>query len=151
LVYKLSRNHCVYSVLGEDAENTLWMIFYDFLYKYAGDDYKHLPGLIRRHLVQRLINTLKREGKRWDVEHYLDEDTLSKKTYSKDDLQDVLNNLALAQELDLLPTEQSQLLKDIYYKGTTQKQVAYSTNCSTRSIRRHHAKALNALHYKLTS
>ena len=51
----------------------------------------------------------------------------------------------------LLPTEQSQLLKDIYYKGTTQKQVAYSTNCSTRSIRRHHAKALNALHYKLTS
>lgn len=55
------------------------MIFYDFLYKYAGDDYKHLPGLIRRHLVQRLINTSKREGKRWDVEHYLDEDTLSKK------------------------------------------------------------------------
>ena len=36
------------------------MIFYDFLYKYAGDDYKHLPGLIRRHLVQRLINTLKK-------------------------------------------------------------------------------------------
>ena len=69
------------------------MIFYDFLYKYAGDDYKHLPGLIRRHLVQRLINTLKREGKRWDVERYLDEETLSKKTYSKDDLQDVLNNL----------------------------------------------------------
>ena len=26
------------------------MIFYDFLYKYADDDYKHLPGLIQCHL-----------------------------------------------------------------------------------------------------
>ena len=151
LVSKLSHRHCVYSVLGEDAENTLWMIFYDFLYKYTGDDYKHLPGLIRRHLIQRLINTLKKEGKRWDVEHYLDEDALSNKPYGKDDLQDVLNNLALAQEMDLLPSEQAQLLKDVYYNETTQKQVAYSTNCSTRSIRRHQTKVLSALRSKLIS
>ena len=127
------------------------MIFYDFLYHYTGNDYKHLPAFIRRHLVQRLINTLKKEGKRWDVEHYLDEDALSTKPYGKDDLQDVLNNLALAQEIDLVPIEQAQLLKDVYYKETTQKQVANTINCSTRSIRRHQAKALSALRSKLIS
>ena len=46
LVCKLSRRHSVYSVLGEDAENTVWMLFYDFIYKYDGDDFKHLPGLV---------------------------------------------------------------------------------------------------------
>ena len=69
----------------------------------------------------------------------------------KMDLQDVLNNLALAQEMDLLPVEQAQLLKDVYYKGYTQKQLACSTNCSTRTIRRHQTKALSTLHNKLLS
>ena len=151
LVYKLSHRHCVYSVLGEDAENTVWMLFYDFIYKYKGDDFKHLPGLIRNFLIQRLINTLKKEGKRWDIEQYLnDEEAFSTPSY-KMDLQDVLNNLALAQEMDLLPVEQAQLLKDVYYKGYSQEQVACSTNCSTRTIRRHQVKVLSALHEKLIS
>ena len=94
---------------------------------------------------------MKREGKHWDIEHCLDE-TITKSTpYHKDDLQDVLNNLALAQEMDLLPTEQAQLLKNVYYKRYTQKHIACSTNCSTRSIRRHQAKALSTLRFKLTS
>ena len=127
------------------------MIFYDFLYKYTGDDYKHLPGLIQQHIVQRLINTLKREGKHWDIEHCLDETISNRIHSSNDDLQDVLNNLALAQEIALLPTEQAQLLKDVYYKGHTQEYVARSTNCSTRSVRRHQTKALNTLRSKLTN
>ena len=149
LVCKLSRRHSVCSVLGEDAENTVWMLFFDFIYKYKDDDFKHLPGLVRRFLIQRLINTLKKEGKRWDIERCLDdEEAISTPSY-KMDLQDVLNNLALAQEMDLLPVEQAQLLKDVYHKGYTQEQLACSTNCSTRTIRRHQTKALNALHDNL--
>ena len=151
LVYKLSHRHSVYSVLGEDAENTVWMIFYDFIYKYKGDDFKHLPGLVRRFLIYRLLRAMIKEGKRWDIERCLNnEEDFSTPSY-KMDLQDVLNNLALAQEMDLLPVEQAQLLKDVYYKGYTQKQLACSTNCSTRTIRRHQTKALSTLHNKLLS
>ena len=149
LVYKLSRRHSVYSVLGEDAENTVWMLFYDFIYKYDGDDFKHLPGLVRRFLIYRLLRAMVKEGKRWDIERCLDnEEDFSTPSY-KMDLQDVLNNLALAQEMDLLPVEQAQLLKDVYYKGYTQEQLACSTNCSTRTIRRHQTKALSTLRDKL--
>ena len=129
----------ILDVLDEISETGDYIVTHKNLYEYVD---RKIPGG---------INTLKKEGKRWDVEHYLDEDALSNKPYGKDDLQDVLNNLALAQEMDLLPSEQAQLLKDVYYNETTQKQVAYSTNCSTRSIRRHQTKVLSALRSKLIS
>ncbi|MBQ4104158.1 MAG: sigma-70 family RNA polymerase sigma factor [Clostridia bacterium] len=151
LVYKLSHRHCVYSVLGEDAENTVWMIFYDFLSKYKGNDFKHLPGLIRRFLIFRLLRTMQKEGKRWDIERCLDEDDTFLETAHQEDLQDVLNNLALAQEINLLPPTQAQVLKDVYFKKSTQEQVACSTNYSARHIRRYKRKALNTLRTKLAS
>jgi len=151
LVYKLSHRHCVYSVLGEDAENTVWMIFYDFLSKYKGNDFKHLPGLIRRFLIFRLLRTMQKEGKRWDIERCLDEGDTFLETAHQEDLQDVLNNLALAQEINLLPPTQTQVLKDVYFKKYTQEQVACSTNYSARHIRRYKRKALNTLRNKLAS
>ena len=48
------------------------MIFYDFIYKYKGDDFKHLPGLVRRFLIYRLLRAMIKEGKRWDIERCLD-------------------------------------------------------------------------------
>ena len=149
LISKLSHRHSMYSIFGEDAENTVWMLFYDFIYKYDGDDFKHLPGLVRRFLIYRLLRALVKEGKRWDIERCLDDEEDFCTPSYKMDLQDVLNNLALAQEMDLLPVEQAQLLKDVYYKGYTQEQLACSTNCSTRTIRRHQTKTLSTLRDKL--
>lgn len=151
LIYKLSHRYCVYSILGEDAENTLWMLFYDFLSKYKDDDYTRLPGLIRRYLILRLLNTMTKEGKHWDIERCLEDDEAFTGSYRKEDLQDVLNKLALAQEIDLLPPEQAQVIKDVYYEGYTQEQVASSINCSTRNVRRHQTKALSALRSNLKS
>lgn len=151
LIYKLGHRYCVYSILGEDAENTLWMLFYDFLSKYKDDDYTHLPGLIRRFLILRLLNTMTKEGKHWDIERCLENDEALTSSYGKEDLQDVLNKLALTQEIDLLPPEQAQVIKDVYYEGYPQKQVASSINCSTRNVRRYQTKALSALRSNLIS
>ena len=127
------------------------MLFFDFMYNYDGDDFKHLPGLVRRFLIHRLINTMQKESKRWDIERFLDADAMQNIPSHKEDLQDVLNNLALAQEASLLPSNQFQVLQDIYFNGRTQEQVASATNRSSRQISRYHKTAIHTLHTKLTT
>lgn len=47
--------------LGEDAENTAWEIFLDFIYKYDKDSYLKLPGLLKKHLYFALLQKLQRQ------------------------------------------------------------------------------------------
>ncbi|MBQ3541114.1 MAG: hypothetical protein IJA40_05170, partial [Phascolarctobacterium sp.] len=99
----------------------------------------------------RLLRTMQKEGKRWDIERCLDENDTFLEQSRQEDLQDVLNNLALAQEINLLPPTQALVLKEVYFKKHTQEQVACSSNYSARHIRRYKRKALNTLRTKLAS
>lgn len=42
--------------LGQDAENTAWEIFLEFIQSYHGNKYRLLPGLIQKHLYYELLH-----------------------------------------------------------------------------------------------
>lgn len=50
LIYKLSHRHSMLASFGEDAENMTWLLFYEFIASYKGNDFKRLPGLVKKIL-----------------------------------------------------------------------------------------------------
>ena len=56
----------VYNALGEDAENTAWVIFLDLLYSYKDKNYRRLPGLLKINLHFRLLHSLHQKGCLYD-------------------------------------------------------------------------------------
>ena len=60
LIYKEAYRTSIRSRLGDDAVNTAWLIFLEFIRKYNGRDYGHLPGLIQCHLRYELLHKISR-------------------------------------------------------------------------------------------
>lgn len=56
LIYKLTSSSYIRDSLGEDAVNDAWVYFLEFIQAYDGDDFKHLPGLIKTSLKFRLMH-----------------------------------------------------------------------------------------------
>lgn len=61
LIYKEARRTSVQSALGEDAVNTAWVIFLEFIQKYKGNNYRLLPGLVQKHVHYMLLNKIRRK------------------------------------------------------------------------------------------
>ena len=62
LIYKEARRANVRAALGEDAVNIAWEIFLRFIYKYEGNNFRLLPGLVQLHLRYRLLDELQPKG-----------------------------------------------------------------------------------------
>ena len=62
LILKESHYPSIFDILGEDAVNTAWVIFLQFIKKYNGNDFVHLPGLIQCHLRYELMHTACRQN-----------------------------------------------------------------------------------------
>lgn len=62
LIKAESHRTSVYNALGEDAENTAWVIFLELIQRYKGENYLQLPGLIRIYLYFGLLHALHQEG-----------------------------------------------------------------------------------------
>ena len=92
LISKLSHRHSMYSIFGEDAENMAWLLFYEFVYEYKGNDFKRLPGLIRRFLIFRLLRLMEQQGTRWDKEEYLESETLVEEAIECEQIQSLRFN-----------------------------------------------------------
>ena len=45
LIFKVSHRDITYRILGEDAENTAWMWFLEFVNSYQGDKFSSFPEL----------------------------------------------------------------------------------------------------------
>lgn len=56
--------------LGEEAENTAWMLFLEFIMSYKGKNYLVLPGLIKVHLHYSLLHKVYPDEKN-EVDAYL--------------------------------------------------------------------------------
>lgn len=61
LIYKEARRTSVQSALGEDAVNTAWVIFLEFIQKYKGSNYRLLPGLVQKHVHYGLSDKIRRK------------------------------------------------------------------------------------------
>lgn len=150
LISKLSHRHSMYSIFGEDAENMAWLLFYEFVYDYKGDDFKRLPGLIRRFLIFRLLRLMEQQGMRWDTEEHLESGTLVDEATECERIQNFLNDTALREEILRLPQREMQALKEFYFENHTYTESALNMNCTPRKVRYYKGLALSRLrnHFK---
>lgn len=138
----------MYSTFGEDAENMVWVLFYEFILEYQGCDFVRLPGLVRRFLIFRLMRLMQQQGMRWDTEEFLESETFCEEATECEALQKVINEIALNQEFVSLPTKEIQVLEEVYFKNNTYSESARNLNCTFRSIRYHRDSALERLKEK---
>ena len=65
-----ARYSYVKQALGEEAENTAWMLFLEFIMSYKGKNFLALPGLIKVHLHYSLLHKVYPDEK-VEVDAYL--------------------------------------------------------------------------------
>ena len=133
LIFKVSHRNIIFRILGEDAENTAWMWFLEFVYNYQGDKFRSFPGLVRKYLIFKFVRLMQQQGTQWDKEAKVD--TTNPFGGSEDDnLINVLNSLALKQEFEQLSPRQK-LILNLYYDGQmNQRQIATLCELSVRGV-----------------
>jgi RNA polymerase sigma factor (sigma-70 family) len=151
LVYKLSHRQTLFNILGEDAENTLWILFLEALNNFDSTRYDRFPGFVRKHLISRIINILKHNGYRFQSEQLtsLDYECEATQVPSADDLSYILNDIALKQELELLPIHQSYILKQFYCEHKSMEEISIALGMSQRTVRYHRQAGLKSLRIRL--
>ena len=149
LISKLSHRHSMYSIFGEDAENMAWLLFFEFIFDYKGEDYKRLPGLVRRFLIFRLLRLMEQQGMRWDTEEPLESKDSVEETAECELLQKMTDDIVLQDALSHLSHKELRVIEEYYFKDKTQKEIASKLNCDERSVRRYHKKAMTCLKRQL--
>lgn len=125
----------------------LWLWLLEFISTYKGNNFRMLPGLIRRHLICKLMLCAEKNGKRWSTEQTTD---LNDNFYvnipdKKNELQKKLLSLALKQELEHLPSRQHNIIRRFYLEQESQANIAHSLNCTTRAVRLQQNAALKSI------
>ena len=151
LVYKLSHRQTLFNILGEDAENTLWILFLEALNNFDSTRYDRFPGFVRKHLISRIMNILKHNHYRFKSEQLtsLDYECEATQIPSADDLSFILNDIALKQELDLLPNHQSYILEQYYCEHKSVEEISKVLGISKRTVRHHRQAGLKSLRIRL--
>ena len=151
LVKRLSHRQTVYNVLGEEAENTIWLLFLEFINQYSGDKFRLLPGLVRRYLILQTMNIIKHSSFRFNLEQLseMDGECSVAQLPSPNNVQDVLNKLALWQELKNVPSQQRKILYAFYFKERTTNEIAVNMELTPRTVRYHRQEGLNNLRQRL--
>ena len=151
LVFILCHRQTLFNVLGEDSENTIWVLFLEALSNFDSTRYDSFPGFARKHLISRIMNLLKHNGYRFHNEQLtsLDSDCEAMQVPSTDDLSPVLDNIALKQELKLLPRNQSYVLEQFYCQHKSLEEISFSMNIAPRTVRHHRQAGLRNLRSRL--
>ena len=147
LILKEAHYPSVFDALGEDAVNTAWVIFLEFIKKYNGRDFRHLPGLIQCHLRYELLHSVIKQNHR-SKETSL-ENALLQLGYSPIDR--TTFSLALQQALSQLSSKEQLVLHYCYEANLSQHEAAAKLGCSARSVRRYLTMALAKLKQQLNN
>ena len=97
------------------------------------------------------MNLLKHNGYRFQSEQLtsLDYECEATQIPSADDLSFILNDIALKQELDLLPNHQSYILKQFYCEHKSMEEISIALGMSQRTVRYHRQAGLKSLRIRL--
>ena len=128
-----------------------WLLFYEFIASYQGNDFIHLPGLVKRFVIFRLMNTFEHNIIRFNLEQ-LDEfnhDSSLTQIASNETLDDSVDKVIVEQILNGLPPQQHRVLEELYLQDKTQEQVANNLCCTTRYVRKCKLLALKNIKKKL--
>ena len=150
LVLRISHRQTMYNVLGEDAENTLWVWFLEIISTYTGNEFISFPGFVRRHLVLRVMNIMKYYRIRYEREQLssMDANSSVMSIACQEDF-NFLDVMALYQEMTQLPDIQSDVLKRFYQNDETFEQIAVALDVAPRTVRHYRTKAVAGLRERL--
>jgi len=145
LIYKEARRTNVQGALGEDAVNTAWVIFLEFIQKYKGSNYRLLPGLVQKHVHYGLLHSITK-NKHLNKETTLENELL---TLSYSPIDEATGKLSLKQAVNQLSEKEKLVMHYCYEANISQKAAAAELGCTERSVRRYHSQALSKLKNQL--
>lgn len=146
LINKEARRDSVYKALGEDAVNTAWEIFLSFIYKYDGNNYRLLPGLIQKHLHYRLLDLLHQQGCLLDCdaidasEGYAD--TLADK---HDIIAESNDRLSVDGAVDKLTAQQKLVINEVFLRDLSLQECSKKHGLTKQSCHVYKTRALKQL------
>ena len=125
----------------------IWLWLLEFLKTYTGNNFKMLAGLVRRHLLCKLMRSAESNNRRWSFEQTTDLSNTSNYDFVDDNdlLKKEMLTLAIKQGLALLPPKQQDIIRRFYLEQESQTKIAESLHCSTRAIRLQQNAALKTL------
>lgn len=138
----------VQAALSQDAENTAWEIFYSFIHGYKGDDFKHLPGLIKKHVHFRLLDKLHQTGCLYDctsIDSIGDDDSSKQIKDPRDYISDKEQSIMLDNALNSLPNTQRDIIDDVYFRGLSLEECRRKLGCHRSNIYKRQQLALKGL------
>lgn len=141
LVLSVAHSYSAYTALQEDAENIAWECFFQFVKDYNGNDYLHVPGLLKKRLISRLTDIVK-SYKYYDPNAVLaSESTEYLEVQAKDCFNNILENIYLKDALKELTPMQQKLIYFIYFKDLNYAQISQLLKIKERSILHQHKRA----------
>lgn len=129
----------------EDAYQQAYKYFLELILSYKGDDFEHLPGLIRLRIHSRLQRSLASLAHINDNEKFFYEDTESEEIAAPDALTPSLDELSLQQKLSMLSAKEATVLQERFLDDLTQEQVAKKMRISSRWVRKLEQKGIEKL------
>lgn len=148
LIYKESSQSNIRASLGEDAVNMAWVIFLDFIKKYNGRDYRHLPGLIQCHLRYELLHKITRYNsiKNYTSLDLTDSDGNFLQIPDKHNaIEQLENNQMLAHALNSLTKRQREIILAVHFQGYTLQEYSKLQKISYKTFYLHYQRALAKL------
>ena len=146
LIRAEARRTSVYNALGEDAENTAWLIFLELIQRYKGDNYLQLPGLIRIYLHFGLLHALHQEGCLLDCEAIDGSadfaDTVADK---RDHIEDSNMSMRFREAMGKLTAAQRKVVAAVDLNNISVQTFSAANKCSCQNSYKTRMLALNKL------
>ncbi len=147
LIYKEAKGSNVQNALGEDAVNTAWVIFLEFIQRYKGNNFRLLPGLVRKHVHYGLLDKINRKKSV--------NDTTSLEAHEQDSGQQLaaqVNEIGqfelqhlLKEALSELSEKQRKAINELILNDIGSAQFCQKYKCSQKTAFKHRASALKKL------
>lgn len=148
LIYKEALRQSISSALGEDAVNTAWVIFLEFISKYNGRDYAHLPGLIQCHLRYELLHKLSRHSSATDclsLDSAAENMQLPQLADNADITVSVENKELSKNAMQSLTARQREIIEAVHFKDISLQAYSKLHRVSYKTLYLHHQRGINKL------
>ncbi len=150
LVYSIAHRESIYSILGEDAENEVWIIFFNLIKAYKGTKFRTFPTSIKMLLELRLVDITKQHFAKTNNELIDSDNTLTASMPAPDVIDKSIMNMALLASLEQLSDFEKEIIEYCYFSKLTRKEIAEKLGYSERQLRRFKEDVLKSLRNKLS-
>ena len=146
LIKKVAGNSYYRDHLGEDAVNIAWVIFLEFIKKYKGNDFVHLPGLLKIHLQYKLLRICKhQEVYKLEVPLIADDDSQEDIADPRNYIYDFEIRRLIWEIFRRLSQKQRIILIMVFLEGRSLKEVSKVLDIPYESVRSVYRKGLAKL------